>query len=981
MASTLDSDLYVISEAAMKFPLIGGRRFVRIGLGYLGVAVLLTVLLLIARSVAPPTGLTRSFYVDLESGTAPLFEVETTSVDLAFIDEQSELPTRSHRVRWEGVWFSPHPEIVDFYAGSDDVVVLTVDGTEVLRRGPAVGMHTISQTVMLAEGAHRLSIDYQQWKGARALKVQWAPVGALPRPLSSIRLFPADPGKLGYWFGVAAFGLPFLVIFVWSTGLTATCVVLFGPWIWTGVVRWYQAVLAMTMRDVWRRLYTLGLPVLLLASVLFLVGAHTIYAWNIDEFSLPFHDIAAPWLIAVVASSWACLMAPGVFLSDRLLRLYAVVLFGLSLLFWAQGNLWVGNYGVLDGSDIDLGQLAWRVPYELGIWAVGLIVSVIFHQRIIRVAPFASLLFLGLQVAAIVVGQSAERRVQWSEPPLEVYQFSAKQNVIFVVLDEFQSDLFTELLEDDRGSLEEQFRGFVYFTDHAGTFPTTSVSIPAMLTGQAYRNDRPVPEFVNDAFEEASILQGLQQHHYEIDVVSILSPAWVDDWFPPDESGSGLPTVRMTIRKPYVGIDDYRKFTARQLIELSVFRHVPHTVKVLLDNRPDWFTKIFWAGNQDSVADERRHEAVSSQAFFSQFIDRITVDRAQPVFKLIHLGIPHRPVVVDATCAYLGQMRFSREGYLAQSRCAVGLVLRFLERLRALGIYDQSLIIVASDHGTDLEPRGFSGDINDRLFSGMRPSTPLIYGVNGTQSGTRLKRVVGMAKALMLVKPPRRSGPLTISKAPTTHTDLPSTVFELLGFPHSFVGQSMFEQDPTVPRRRTYGMYHARAERFPEGYLSRLDIFAIEGDVLDGTGWVYERSILDPDLKLTAATINLGDDDARPHLGPGWSRNVTEDVDGREASFVWGHGQAVVFVALPSDGSQLFVRLSAAEDRDKVVNVEIDGQLLGDQMLRGDTYQDVVWEIPADPDRPRISSLIFNFESVIEQAPGVKVDRVSVRSN
>ena len=928
----------------MRFPGIRSRRVLRvIGVGYLLAAVLFTALFLLARGLAPPTGLTRSFFPTLDPDAEPLFEERATVVDLSFVDERGDLPERFHRVRWQGVWYSPRPEVVDFHAGGDGrrhAVTVRVNGEVLLRRNPSVGMRTTSSAVTLDAGAHRLVIDYQQRGGGRYLNVQWAPPGGTPRPLSPSRLFVQDPGVPAYWLAVASLQLQYFVPLVWAAGpaaVSAALVVallgLVGRWLRDGLRHWYRAALLTTPRDVRFRLYTLGFPALLLAGVPFLVGTHTIYASNLDEFALPFSQMAAPWLLAVVGVAWGLLMVPGALVSERFIRVYAAMLFALGLLLWAQGNLWVGDYGVLDGSEIDFDQLAWRVPYELAAWIVVPAVACAFYPSVSRIAPFASQLFLAVQVVAILAGQSAEGRVRWAEPPQEVYEFSSQQNVIFLVLDEFQSDVFTEIVERERPWLDERFSGFVYFADHVGAFPTTSLSMPAMLTGRTYYNARPVPEFVRSAFGDMSIFRGLGRHGYEIDVASILSQAWVDDWFPADGGESGPATVRMTIRKPYVGIDDYRRFTARQLIELSVLRHVPHLVREALARRPGWFTRVFWAESLGSLSAERLNEAGNSQAFFSQFIDRITVGRDRALFKLIHLGIPHRPVVLDEHCAFLGVTRFSREAYLGQSRCAVELVAAFLDRLRALGVYDQSLIIVASDHGTDLEPRGFAGE------SGSLPRRT-------GETTARLTAIAGTAMALMLIKPPGRDGPLVISRAPTVHTDVPATIFDLLGLPHAFEGLSMLKRDPTAVRRRTYGMYDVR-QRFPEGYLDRLDLIAIERELLNGEGWIHERSILPPGLDLAAPTIDLGDGDARPHLGPGWSRGEIEEVDGREITFVWGLGRrAVAFASLPSGTTRLTARVSAAENRDKVIEVEVDGQWLGRATVSGERYQDVTLQVP-----------------------------------
>ena len=168
--------------------------------------------------------------------------------------------------------------------------------------------------------------------------------------------------------------------------------------------------------------------------------------------------------------------------------MYAAALFAVGLLLWGQGNLWNADYGVLAGQDIDLGVHAWRAPYELAGWVAALLARCIFFRPISRIAPFASLVFLGVQTAGAALEpreSDAEERGRWVEPPAAIYQFSATRNVIHIVLDEFQSDVFDDIFQQDRPSLDRQFSGFQYFADHAGSFPTTSFSMPAMLAARS----------------------------------------------------------------------------------------------------------------------------------------------------------------------------------------------------------------------------------------------------------------------------------------------------------------------------------------------------------------------------------------------------------------------------------------------------------------------------------------------------------------
>ena len=175
-----------------------------VGRWYLAGAVSLTVLWLVVRGFAPATGLTRSYhypYATLDRSTEPVLELLTTpvveeritAVDLAFIDARSH-PARNYLVRWNGVWFSPRPERIDFHAAADDGVVLRLDGEVVIERNSEAGTATAVRTVELDAGAHRLDIDHWQHGGASRLHLEWAPAGGDPVPLSPSRLFPEDPG-------------------------------------------------------------------------------------------------------------------------------------------------------------------------------------------------------------------------------------------------------------------------------------------------------------------------------------------------------------------------------------------------------------------------------------------------------------------------------------------------------------------------------------------------------------------------------------------------------------------------------------------------------------------------------------------------------------------------------------------------------------------------------------------------------------------
>ncbi len=383
-------------------------------------------------------------------------------------------------------------------------------------------------------------------------------------------------------------------------------------------------------------------------------------------------------MLRTVLFNWMILLTIGcviALLSERLARMYAAVLFGLGMLLWGQGNLWNADYGVLAGRDVDLSAHAWRAGYELAAWGIGLLLALAFFRPISRIAPFATIVFMCVQAAAVLfdAGPATAQRPRWIEPPPAIYQFSASQNVLHIVLDEFQSDVFTEILQQDRATLDRQFSGFQYFVDHAGAFPTTSFSMPAMLTGREYRNEKPAPEFVREAFKEASVFDKVSKAGYDVDALSIVPIASFEEWLGP-EATPNWKGARFRIRKPFVSQQDYREVSARQLFELSLFRHVPHSLKETIVRRPEMLHRTLWMDRRESPAQVRRHEAANSVAFLEHYTNAMSVGRERPVYKLLHVGVPHRPIVVDRECRFIGLTDMSRESYTAQSRCAIKLV-------------------------------------------------------------------------------------------------------------------------------------------------------------------------------------------------------------------------------------------------------------------------------------------------------------------
>src|SRR5687768_7965712 len=411
-------------------------------------AAIVSVLPPVIERLAPPAGLRRSVFTQTGFRGAPE-EGRTFDINLNFVNEQSSLPRQNFSARWRGFFYLSDAQTVEFFAGGNDEVELRVDGELLLTRNLREGMRTIGRRVSLGAGSHEIAVDYQQYNGGMALNIQRALEGQPPVPFLPTELFAerVNAGQVillntARW--VRRIKTILWVGFIALLALSAVA---------ANFATWRRTAAPQSMRAYLARVWLFAVPALLIPSVIFLIGAHTIYVNNAAEFAVSYAELAAPWLLTTTALNWIILLAAGcviAVISEQLTRMYAVMLFVIGLFVWGQGNLWNADYGVLAGQELDLSVHAWRAPYELAGWVICLLIALVFFRPVSRIAALASVAFLAVQFVALMLtgpDSAGTQRVRWTEPPRGIYEFSAVRNVIHIVLDEFQSDVFNDIFE------------------------------------------------------------------------------------------------------------------------------------------------------------------------------------------------------------------------------------------------------------------------------------------------------------------------------------------------------------------------------------------------------------------------------------------------------------------------------------------------------------------------------------------------------
>lgn len=577
----------------------------------------------------------------------------------------------------------------------------------------------------------------------------------------------------------------------------------------------------------------------LFVLTLFFFSPARIYIGNFMEFSSSFHESMSFFLIASLALI-AILSAAVLFLSrhQKTCRITVSILSAGALLMLFQGNIILWQYGVLDGKDIEWNTLVHYGIIDSALWIALMAFAILKADFVFRISRFMSLALLMVQLVSASLAwismpkdQSFKRQESNAD---DLFLLSRNINVIILVLDTFQSDLFQEIVLEDP-DLKASFEGFTYFRNSLAGSDATSVSIPNMLTASNYDNTMPYLDFVKRSFLDNSLPKTLREYGFSVGLFPMFAYTVYSDL-------SGVAFASKRLR-------DWGAFLREQafLADLALFRSLPHFVKKLIYNRQRWLlsylvkryqdadnaTDASRRGEQEAGSYRRKYseELENSKKLIKQnrdagFINRMISQSGiignTNAFRFYHLNGIHLKLIMNENLEY-EPSKPNRAGMKRQGTGILKIVAIFLEQLKQMRVYDNSLIFVVGDHGSGLS----DASINVSPY-GIRFNTKGLYRGNFWSFKT-----AGIP--LILAKRMKATGELRISDAPVSLSDIPQTVVEELGLEAEFPGESMFRVGEDEERERIY-----RAFVGPQGnaeYLAPLYEYSVNGFSWDDTSW------------------------------------------------------------------------------------------------------------------------------------------------
>ncbi len=382
-------------------------------------------------------------------------------------------------------------------------------------------------------------------------------------------------------------------------------------------------------------------------------------------------------------------------------------------------------------------------------------------------------------------------------------------NIYHIVLDEFQSDLF-QLYLDDR--LKSALGGFRFYPHAITPFGRTEVALASTFSGIEYAYNEPLYDYIARSFTQDSMITRLRSAGYQTSAV--LRTSYHKFEFKAQILTSQFDTIYWQKRVQLERSTDDR---SALLMAMWFYKHFPADLVSMIIG-PTHFKQL---RNGTLLPNDAPIRSLQS---FRDFMEREAAQAGHGRYVFLHLMLPHFPEVLGADCQYqLGKLTLPRE----QARCAVGLIEEFIGKLKELGRFKASLILIHGDHGKWMYYRDgnlvpVEASIDDLDWNWGR-SRPLVL----------FKPAGVSAENAPLVVSPRRIGLLDI--APTVLDSLNLSVTE------KFSGRSLLATKFPSRPVRYYHMYDKDFKTVINGDLRRYSV--------TDKGIFFESDIAIPSVK------------------------------------------------------------------------------------------------------------------------------------
>jgi hypothetical protein len=391
---------------------------------------------------------------------------------------------------------------------------------------------------------------------------------------------------------------------------------------------------------------------------------------------------------------------------------------------------------------------------------------VIYQKTITTFIIFLSIILLSI---CIILSLSKNDNLKYKKSKIieKLDKVSDLPNIYLVHLDGFQSD-FAEKILKNNNDIYENLNGFTFFKKNIANYPYTHHSVLSLITSTTYKGQ------TKKKWEE-KLKKGLLNEL--------------------KEAGYYMQLYGKNIFKQYSEKVNFDKiYSNKEILKENNIKHpliIKFTQVLIIKYSPNLFSKkaIKFGENLGKKLFTILNQSIPSKAIKSQdglggqfntilatksLINNLETFDKKNIFTYVVLTIPHYPYSFDNNCKWY-ESRTSNlvYDYYNQSTCAISLVSDFISKLKETNQYNNSIIIIYSDHGS----HAVTQLVEKKSLKVFKDSK---IPFDNQLSPYSIERLEAHARALLMIKPAYSYGEMTYSNKKTQLLDINPTILNLL---------------------------------------------------------------------------------------------------------------------------------------------------------------------------------------------------------
>ena len=267
-----------------------------------------------------------------------------------------------------------------------------------------------------------------------------------------------------------------------------------------------------------------------------------------------------------------------------------------------------------------------------------------------------------------------------------MFQVSAKENIIVFILDRMDNDYLKEFL-DSGSPYIENLDGFTYYADNIATYPRTYPAITSMLSGINTDYSLNREDYFEYAYTNSDFLKDLQANDYNVNLY--ISPFYSYT----DASHFGDIATNTSLAKGYT-ITSNAELTSK-MFELSAYFWAPEIFKSKTLSSGS-FKELVQLNGEAPLYDMTGTS--DPEVVFKTFKETgVTSQNKKNNFTFLHIRGSHAPTSMDKDGNLVG---YGQVSILEQTTGCFNLISQYIDQMKKMGVYENATIIITGDHAS-----------------------------------------------------------------------------------------------------------------------------------------------------------------------------------------------------------------------------------------------------------------------------------------